>query len=249
MSGNYDRIARFYDADMARNMPFDDVGFYAALCAGARGRVLELGCGNGRILLPLLARGIDATGVDASAGMLAELARKAAAQGLVAPVCRMDVRALALAPGFGVVLCPYSLVTYLTGDDDVPRLLAEVRRILDPGGLFVVDAFVPKPVVAGTAFTADYRRAFGDGVLARFKRVTPLSATHNRIERRYEVRGPGDELLDTVTVDEVIRPVTEEGLRAALAAGGFAVTATAWDYGRAADGAAAQFVALVARPA
>ena len=54
---NYDRIARFYDVDMARNMPFDDVGFYRALAAAAGGRVLELGCGNGRILLELLAGG------------------------------------------------------------------------------------------------------------------------------------------------------------------------------------------------
>ena len=95
MTTNYDRIARFYDVDMARNMPFDDVGFYRSLSAAAGGRVLELGCGNGRILLELIAAGIDAMGVDASAGMLAELRRKAQARGLPAPVARMDVRALA----------------------------------------------------------------------------------------------------------------------------------------------------------
>jgi ubiquinone/menaquinone biosynthesis C-methylase UbiE len=78
MSTNYDRIARFYDVDMAQNMPFDDAGFYAEQCAAAAGPVLELGCGNGRILLRLLERGIDAWGVDSSAQMLAELRRKAA---------------------------------------------------------------------------------------------------------------------------------------------------------------------------
>ena len=80
MTDNYDRIARFYDVDMARNMAFDDVGFYAELCARHGGTVVELGCGSGRILLELVARGVDAIGVDTSAGMLRELQRKAAAR-------------------------------------------------------------------------------------------------------------------------------------------------------------------------
>ncbi len=175
MPGTYDDIARFYDVDMARNMPFDDVAFYADLCARHGGRVLELGCGSGRILLPLLQRGIDAVGVDASAGMLAELRRKAAALGLRAPVARMDVTRLALRGGFGVVLCPYSLVTYVTEDADLARLLAAVRRLLAPGGVFVVDAFVPKPVVAQQEFQPDYRRPFGDRTLARWKRILAAS--------------------------------------------------------------------------
>ena len=78
VTDNYDRIARFYDVDMAQNMPFDDVGFYVGLCEPLRGPVLELGCGNGRILLELAQHGIDAIGIDASAGMLRELRRKAA---------------------------------------------------------------------------------------------------------------------------------------------------------------------------
>src|SRR5206468_3078186 len=57
---SYERIAHWYDVDMARNMPFDDVAFYLGVSANKGGRVLELGCGNGRILLELLARGIDA---------------------------------------------------------------------------------------------------------------------------------------------------------------------------------------------
>src|SRR5450755_2454202 len=62
----YDRIAQWYDVDMARNMRFDDVAFYAELCQREGGRVLELGCGNGRVLLELVGRSIDAVGVDTS---------------------------------------------------------------------------------------------------------------------------------------------------------------------------------------
>ena len=249
MSGSYDRIARFYDVDMARNMPFDDVGYYAGICVRQGGRALELGCGNGRILLDLLARGVDAIGVDSSAAMIKELARKAAARGLPAPVCRMDIRALAVRPGFATILCPYSLITYVTEDDDIDRLMAACRELLTPGGVFVVDAFVPGPATAGAGFTLDYRRPFGAGVLARWKRIVPLSPHRNRIERRYRVLGADGELQDEIEIAEEIRPFAPDALRERLGAAGFAIDDTAWDYRH--DGAApgARFVTFTARPA
>ncbi len=249
MSGNYDRIARFYDVDMARNMPFDDVGYYAAVCRRHPGRTLELGCGSGRILLELLAGGVDAIGVDASAAMLAALARKAAARALPARACRMDIRALALRSGFAVILCPYSLVTYLTADADVDGLFAAARALLAPDGVFVVDAFVPRAVGAEGGWQPDYRRPFGDGILARSKRIVALSPQCNRIERRYQVFDAGGALTDEVEIAEDIRPFAPEALRRRLVAAGFAIAATAWDYGHSAAASGARFFTCTARPA
>jgi SAM-dependent methyltransferase len=248
MAGNYDRIARFYAVDMARNMPFDDVGFYAGVCHRYGGRTLELGCGTGRILLELLRERIDAFGIDASPAMLAVLAREAAARALPLRACRMDVRALGLKPGFGVVLCPYSLITYVTAVADAARLLADVRALLAPGGVFVVDAFVPQPVGANATFTLDYRRPFDGGTLARWKRIAALSPECNRIERRYEHHDAAGELVERVDLAEEIRPYTPEALRARLAGAGFAIAETAWDYGSAASSDGARFVVFVARP-
>src|SRR5712672_2758271 len=90
----YDSIAHLYDADMAQNMRFDDVGFYHRLCATHGGHILELGCGNGRILLELASRHIDIVGVDRSQKMLADLARKATERGLPLRACAMDIRQL-----------------------------------------------------------------------------------------------------------------------------------------------------------
>jgi len=248
MTANYDRIARFYDVDMARNMPFDDVGFYAGVCRRRGGRALELGCGNGRILLELLARGVDAIGVDSSAAMLALLAGKAAARGLPAPVARMDVRALALRPGFAVILCPYSLITYVTADDDLDGLLAAARGLLAPGGALVVDAFVPRPVPADTGWQPDYRRPFGAGVLARWKRIVPLPPQHHRIERRYHLLGPDGTLQDEIEIAEEIRPFAPAELEARLVAAGYAIEDTAWDYAPGTGGPQARFATFTACP-
>jgi len=246
VASTYDRIARFYDVDMAQNMRFDDVAFYAHHCLRARGTVLEIGCGNGRVLLPLLARGIDAVGVDASAPMLAELRRKAATARLPLRAVRADARRLPLRSGLGAVLCPYSLVTYMTTRADLEALLAGCRALLVPGGLLLVDAFVPRPLQAQAEFTEDYRRPFGAFTLVRSKRIRPLDAQTNRIERRYELCR-GSRVMETIEVAETIRPCAPAELRDAVTAAGFLPVAEAWDYGTRPSGDDAQFFTLRAR--
>src|SRR5687767_13933184 len=79
---SYDQIATVYATDMGQSMAYDDVGYYLQLCRTRGGPTLELGCGTGRILLPLLKGGIDISGIDESQGMLAELQRLAGEQHL-----------------------------------------------------------------------------------------------------------------------------------------------------------------------
>jgi ubiquinone/menaquinone biosynthesis C-methylase UbiE len=237
----YDRIAHLYDVDMARNMAFDDIALYRDLCVQQGGRVLELGCGNGRILLALLAQGIDAWGVDLSLGMLVELARKAAQRGLPERVAQMDARRLAVAGAFSVVLCPYSLVTYLLEPGDMAQLLVEVRRVLHPQGLLVVDAFVPRPVVGSATWIEDYRRAFGDATVVRAKRIMPLPGGRNRIERRYEVFTADGARSEVIETCEEIRPWTPDELERVARQHGFTLERRWWDYGSAPRSESTQF--------
>jgi len=243
MSTNYDRIARYYDVDMAQNMPFDDAGFYADLCSTAGGPVLELGCGNGRILLCLLARGIDAWGIDSSAQMLAELRRKADERGLDCRVEQMDIRRLCLPRHFATILCPYSLVTYITDDVDLRTFIQGARAHLLPGGRLVIDAFIPRPVESFSDFRLDYRRPFGQTTLVRSKRIQSLGPALNRIERRYQVVDSRGELLEQVEVAETIRPFSPQQLRDLSTGSGLKIEAEWLDYGQGsgAEGAARFF--------
>ena len=225
----------------------EDIPFWVGLARAAGGPVLEVACGTGRVYLPLLQAGVDVDGFDLLPAMLAELRRKALDRSIDLRVCRMDLRALAFRPGFDVVLCPYSLVTYLTTDPDLERALAEIRRVLVPGGTFVADAFVPRATATSADFRLDYRRPFAGATLVRSKRITALGPRLNRIERRYQVVAPDGHLIEQVEVAEDIRPFTVDELRAALVRAGFAIEQTWWNYASAAPLEDAQFHTVVAR--
>lgn len=228
---SYDLIAEVYATDMGRSMPFDDAGFYRRLCLAHGGRVLELGCGTGRILLELLGAGVDAVGVDRSLPMLARLQRDAAARGLRAPVAQMDLRALGLASGFDVILAPYSLVTYLVEPAEFDAFLATARDLLAPGGVLVLDAFVPRDVAAFDDFRLDYRRPHGAGFLERHKRIACLPGGSHRIERRYRLLDAAQRQLEEFTTTDWIRPMQAGYLREHAAAQGLRLREEWHDYG------------------
>ena len=245
---SYERIAHLYDADMARNMPFDDIALFAEIARSCAGPVLELGCGNGRILLELDARRIAVVGVDRSTQMLASLRTKARARTLASHVCQMDVRALGFLPLFELVLCPYSLVTYMTADDDAARMLHEIRRVLMPSGHVVLDAFIPRAEAATNTFVLDYRRPFDDdGLLVRSKRISRLSARTHRIERRYERFAADGTLVERIETVEDIRTFTPEQVAQLLDENGFEPERSWWDYANGERQPQSRFFTVLAR--
>ena len=248
-SWSYDRIAEVYATDMGRSMPFDDVGYYREVCRTAAGAVLELGCGTGRILLDLIASGIDAIGVDRSLPMLARARADAVRCGVPSPrLAQMDITSLAVAGEFAVVLAPYSLITYLTDADEARRMLGQLHVLLGRDGIVVLDAFVPQRVDAYSDFRQDYRRHHLDGTLERAKRIEPLDDGTNRIERRYRLFDSHDLLLEEFVTVETIRPYSAELIVRVATAAGFAIDSWSYDYGMRRDLAEARFATAILKP-
>ena len=75
----WDEYAPFYDWENAQTVARRDVPFWQRLAAAQEGPVLELGCGTGRITVPVVRAGAHIVGIDRSAPMLD--ARTAAARG------------------------------------------------------------------------------------------------------------------------------------------------------------------------
>jgi ubiquinone/menaquinone biosynthesis C-methylase UbiE len=117
----------------------------ASVAARANGRrVLELGVGTGRIALPLAALGVDITGIDASTEMLERARAKAPVDGsrLVALV-EGDMAELPVDGPFGVVFVAFNTFFNLTDAAAQQRCFSRVAQVLEPGGWFAIEAFVP----------------------------------------------------------------------------------------------------------
>jgi ubiquinone/menaquinone biosynthesis C-methylase UbiE len=141
----WDEYAPFYDWENARTLGRRDVPFWCRVASTAAGPVLELGCGTGRITIPLAKAGIDIVGVDRSAAMLdrarSRLTKAARASGARSPqFVRGDIRALPFEDGaFPMVLAPYGILQSLTRPRDLAAALASVARLVAPGGTFGLD--------------------------------------------------------------------------------------------------------------
>jgi ubiquinone/menaquinone biosynthesis C-methylase UbiE len=139
----WDDYAPFYDWENARTLGRRDVPFWTSVARRADGRVLELGCGTGRITRPLADAGIDIVGVDRSAEMLARaVALKPSAKAETAryPLVRADIRALPFDDAsFEMVIAPYGILQSLTRRGDLAATLRSVARVVRPGGTFGLD--------------------------------------------------------------------------------------------------------------
>jgi SAM-dependent methyltransferase len=147
----WDSYAPFYDWENARTLGRRDVAFWRRIAVEARGAVLELGCGTGRISSPLVRAGVRLVGVDRSAPMLQRARQRlaklkkgpypfSAKRGTAPFLVRGDIRRLPFAAGaFTSVIAPYGVLQSLLVDRDLSATLDSVARVIEPGGVFGLD--------------------------------------------------------------------------------------------------------------
>lgn len=105
------------------------------------GPLLELGIGTGRLALPLVERGVEVHGVDASAEMVDKLHAKPGGAGI--PVVVGDFAEADAGRDFAIVVLAINTIYALPDQQAQVRCFANAARHLRPGGRFVVEAWVP----------------------------------------------------------------------------------------------------------
>lgn len=116
---------------------------------GAAATLLELGCGTGRLTIPLAERIADVLGVDHAPAMVAHARAKADAAASRARFAEGDFLTLALGRRFDRLLLAYNTLNHVIVPEELAALFESVRRHLAPGGRLVVDTFNPDPAALG----------------------------------------------------------------------------------------------------
>jgi SAM-dependent methyltransferase len=166
-----DGLADVYDDWYAGQLVTDEaVEVLAALADG--GRVLELGVGTGRLAIPLAERGLDVTGLDASRPMLDRLEVKVG--GSLVRAVEADMGAALPGGPYRLVFVAYNTLFNLASADAQQAAFTHVAEVLEPGGVFVVEAFVP---TAGSDVTSgvDVRSLAADRVVLSVHRHDPAT--------------------------------------------------------------------------
>jgi SAM-dependent methyltransferase len=134
--------ALFYDAERP---PVDaaELAWYAERLPRDRGNVLELMCGSGRLLVPLLRAGCAMHGIDSSAAMLDQCRARLTAAHLDATLVRQDLDAINLPFRYSAAFAAAGAFQRLTDPVAARAALARLRAHLVPPGILLLDLFVP----------------------------------------------------------------------------------------------------------
>ncbi|HEX8771385.1 MAG TPA: class I SAM-dependent methyltransferase [Acidimicrobiales bacterium] len=133
-------IAEEYD-DLYENEWETDAAVDRIAQLAADGKVLELGIGTGRLAVPLVGRGIEVHGVDASAEMVDKLRKKPGGDGI--PIVIGDFANVDAGRGFSLVVLAVNTIFALPDQHAQVACFVNAARHLAPGGRFVVEAWVP----------------------------------------------------------------------------------------------------------
>lgn len=143
-----DPWAPYYDL-LHQGIP-GDVDFYFAQAQAARGDILEIGVGTGRIALPIALAGLDVVGIDNSASLLT-LCRYKMKMLKLAPrrlrLMKGDMRKLNLGRQFSLIYMPYRTIMHALTPDDQRRALTCARNHLADDGRFILDTWAARPSV------------------------------------------------------------------------------------------------------
>ena len=144
----WDDYAAYYDWENAQTVGRRDIAFWQRMAAGVNGPILELGCGTGRVALPVAREGSIVFGVDRSASMLRRARMKVRRARLASRVklIRGDIRHLPFPDKFfELVMAPYGILQSLLDEKLLSATLNDVRRVIARDGIFGLELVADLP--------------------------------------------------------------------------------------------------------
>jgi SAM-dependent methyltransferase len=186
-----------------------DLPLWRELAAGARGPILDVGSGTGRVTLDLAQRGHDMHALDADSAFTDAVAERARERGLRVHTYAADARTFEI-PGttFALAIAPMQVLQLLGSVSGRTAAIERVRDHLRPGGQFAValaDPFLDVPEEELGPPIPDVREQ--DGWVFQSMpiavRAVPGGNEIDRIRQAVSPTGELDESFNTIRLDDV----------------------------------------------
>lgn len=234
-----DLAARSYDAFYtpdAMSAVAGDIPFYVDLARAAGPRVLELACGTGRLLGPLIDAGFDVTGVDASAAMLAVARDKLVSQ---PKLIHARMEAFEADGPFDLAIIAFRSFQHVTDPALQRKTLQRAHAHLRDGGRLVIDLFDPRfeyiapgaasPIAAREVVDAKTGHTLRRSMVERVN--DPLAQTVCDVMRVEELDASGA-VIDAIETSWALKWATQTEMRYLFELTGFAVEHLYGDFQR-----------------
>ncbi len=136
----YRTAAKYYD--LIHQTHTGDIALFNKLAEDGRGLILDIGCGSGRLVIPLAEAGQTVTGIDNSADMFAVAQKRMAEEAVPAELILADILTWETEQRFGLIII--GMNTLMEFDNQtVLDLLKASAKLLAPGGKIVIDVIQP----------------------------------------------------------------------------------------------------------
>lgn len=224
--------ARFYD--LSPGTP-RDLPFYVEHLPSLQAEVLELGCGTGRVTVPLSRRCSSIHGLDLSPAMIAICRAKLEQAGIPASKAVVEIADITQADlprQFDLIIAPFRVFQNLESDEQVAGLFATVRRHMRPQGRCILNVFQPyagrETLLREWCMEGEklaWERPLEDGVLRCYERRSrllpdPLVIYPELVYRRYRE----DKLVEEAVLKIAMRCYYPDEFAALIEDHGFEIT-------------------------
>lgn len=197
------------------------------------GDSLEIGCGSGRLLLPLLEAGHSVEGLELSKDMLDLCRHNSSARGLSPALHHGDMSTFDPGRRYASILVPAFTLQLA---EDPAAALARFAALLEPGGSIYLTTFLPLAEIEGdppaNEWYQDHEAMLPDGRHASVLTLHTIDLPHMTLHRRhrYAIIPPDGQTPETHESSQTLRWFDLNGLDELLQAAGFQIRSVIADF-------------------
>ena len=189
MLSYYGRLSsEVYDMDKPIGHSFGDVEFYMNRLESCKGAILEPATGTGRILIPLLEKGLNVDGFDSSKDMLNICENNCKERGLNSKLFEAKMESFSQDTKYDAIIVPTGTFLLLHKRADSIKALQNFYKHLSNNGRLIVDIFLQTDISKGTVSTKTLECSNGDIITLENKIVevdyiNQYTISHGRYEK------------------------------------------------------------------